>query len=379
MDANIGTAFDRARRRRFGAGAVLTLAVTVLVPAVAQAHTGVKFNGDRMIIDGAGGPGEPDKQDIRIEIDPLNSTRVLIRDLGPDGLVGPSGEEAKDNCLWSANMKEMRCPRSLFSRIQINAGVGEDRISVASNITVPVEQNGGIGHDTLNGGGGPNNLNGEAGNDTLIGGARGDRINGGGDTDLLSYASRSGPVTVNLTRSDGQGAPGENDTAFNIENVATGAGADSIFTKNGRPNAVSCGAGKDEVVSDSTFTDSVADDCEQIERIDKTAPTAKLKVKSRDIDRIVVSVLPSEDVTITIRTRASFHVGAAKTLRFKTTKRKLEGGTRKKIRLRISRKRKKAIEKALHKGRKVKARIRLTLTDAAGNKTVKTKKIRLKD
>jgi hypothetical protein len=69
--------------------------------------------------------------------------------------------------------------------IAIDAGEGDDIVSVASNLSVPVWMYGGGGNDRLEGGAGTNYVFGGAGADTLIGGAGSDQLYGGGGNDQI--------------------------------------------------------------------------------------------------------------------------------------------------------------------------------------------------
>jgi hypothetical protein len=71
---------------------------------------------------------------------------------------------------------ELVCKAPLVAGFEVNAGEGDDTVSVASAVEVPVTMRGGPGHDTLIGGGGP---------DKLIGGEGDDKIAGRGGSDVL--------------------------------------------------------------------------------------------------------------------------------------------------------------------------------------------------
>lgn len=103
---------------------------------------------------------------------------------------------------------------------------------------------GGPGRDELDGGGGGHDrLFGEDGNDVLSDGDRsgvaggphpgGDVMDGGRDTDMLSYAQRSGPVDVRLGLGALVGEPGEDDETRNFEAVLGGAGNDRLIGDSG--------------------------------------------------------------------------------------------------------------------------------------------------
>src|SRR4051812_302585 len=66
--------------------------------------------------------------------------------------------------------------------IRVQGGRGSDHISVDPTITIPVTIWGGLGDDTLVGGGGDDKLYGQLGTDTLVGGAGNDQLVTVGDS-----------------------------------------------------------------------------------------------------------------------------------------------------------------------------------------------------
>src|SRR6266480_3480159 len=80
---------------------------------------------------------------------------------------------------------------SFFSGLKILGNGGNDKITVASSVTVPV---------TLLGG---------AGNDFLDGGLGGDTMKGGGGKDTVDYSSRTTAVIVGVGTVSDDGAAGE--------------------------------------------------------------------------------------------------------------------------------------------------------------------------
>lgn len=70
-------------------------------------------------------------------------------------------------------------------RIVVDGGEGNDTISIASDLTLPVEIRGGAGNDTLEAGGGPATLLGGAGDDTLKATTHGALLDGGVGHDTL--------------------------------------------------------------------------------------------------------------------------------------------------------------------------------------------------
>jgi Ca2+-binding RTX toxin-like protein len=68
----------------------------------------------------------------------------------------------------------------------INAGDGDDLVTIAAAVTRPATVTGGDGIDVITAGGGNSVLLGQNGNDVLLGGAGDDVIVGGDDADFLS-------------------------------------------------------------------------------------------------------------------------------------------------------------------------------------------------
>jgi hypothetical protein len=84
---------------------------------------------------------------------------------------------------------ELVCKAPLVAGFEVNAGEGDDTVSVASTIDVPVTMRGGPGRDSLVGGSGPDKLIGGEGNDKLAGRGGDDLIFGGfGNDELLGGA-----------------------------------------------------------------------------------------------------------------------------------------------------------------------------------------------
>lgn len=80
---------------------------------------------------------------------------------------------------------QLVCAAPAIGGFEVNAGAGDDRISVAPNVTIPVTMRGGAGDDVLLGGSGPDKLIGGEGNDRLVGGRGDDRLFGGEGDDVL--------------------------------------------------------------------------------------------------------------------------------------------------------------------------------------------------
>ena len=110
--------------------------------------------------------------------------------LSPDGreYVIDSNDplEAPAICANPAgNPEELTCPAPDVSGFEVNAGEGDDTVTVAREVPVGVTLRGGPGNDRLVGGAGNDKLIGGSGNDVLVGGAGNDLLIGGPGNDTL--------------------------------------------------------------------------------------------------------------------------------------------------------------------------------------------------
>ncbi len=71
------------------------------------------------------------------------------------------------------------------TRIYVNAGAGNDQITLDGTVDVPATILGGDGNDTLRGGNGPNTISGGAGNDWIYGGDGADSLSGDAGDDVI--------------------------------------------------------------------------------------------------------------------------------------------------------------------------------------------------
>jgi hypothetical protein len=112
---------------------------------------------------------------------------------------------------------------------------------------------------------------------------------------------------------------------------------------------------------------------------DKVAPVTSLRFpRVQDIDKLYVKVHTSE--TATIRATGTIRVrNASKVYRFKTSTLSLAGNASTKVRLKLAKKKLKAVKRALRKKRRLKAKITVTATDAAGNRRAKKATLRIKN
>lgn len=108
------------------------------------------------------------------------------------------------------NPNELACEAPSIAGFEVNAGGGNDSVTVAREISIPVTMRGGAGNDTLVGGSGPDKLLGGPGDDRLVGGPGNDVLYGGPGNDVLI----GGPGDDVLHGGPGEdvlrGGPGEN-------------------------------------------------------------------------------------------------------------------------------------------------------------------------
>ena len=103
---------------------------------------------------------------------------------------------------------------------------------------------GGAGNDSLSGGGGSDSLLGGVGNDNLTGGAGNDTMRGGDGVDTADFAAAGLDIKVDL--STGKATGDGTDLLFDIENVTTGGGSDSLVG-NTNANDLTAGTGSDNL------------------------------------------------------------------------------------------------------------------------------------
>jgi hypothetical protein len=117
-------------------------------------------------------------------------------------------------------------------------------------------------------------------------------------------------------------------------------------------------------------------------RRDITAPLLKIRHSGRQrILRqhgIFVTLSGNEDSTARLTGTVSVPGGAAKVLRFKSAKRSLKAGKSAKVKLALGKGALKKVAKALKRGKKLKAKVTVVVTDAAGNRSVKKLTVALK-
>jgi Ca2+-binding RTX toxin-like protein len=150
-----------------------------------------------------------------------------------------------------------------------DTGAHQGEAGEGDTVTAVEGAYGGAGDDHLTGDAGPNLLDGGPGQDTIVGGDGDDAIAGGsifdpnsgavlsdgrdlldggeGGQDELLYYERTTPVTVDLAKTDGQGAAGENDQALGFEDVTAGSANDVLSGSPGHNELY--GSGGDDVLN----------------------------------------------------------------------------------------------------------------------------------
>lgn len=112
---------------------------------------------------------------------------------------------------------------------------------------------------------------------------------------------------------------------------------------------------------------------------DKRKPKTTLGGKKvQDVDKLAVTVKLDENGSVTASGTVRVP-NSSKVYRFKKVKKSAKAGKKVKLRLRLSKKSKRAVKHALGAGRKLKAKIKVVGSDKAGNKTTKRKTVRLTD
>ncbi len=140
-------------------------------------------------------------------------------------------------------------PNSSVTRILVDAGGGNDRVTVETTLSLRTTLAGGAGHDVLLGGSGNDHLAGGSGNDKLVGRKGNDVLDGGSGIDLVEYSDRGRGegVVASLDGLANDGGPGEVDFILhNVENLL-GGGGDDVLYGNAGPNVIAGGRGADTI------------------------------------------------------------------------------------------------------------------------------------
>ncbi|GIW76740.1 MAG: hypothetical protein KatS3mg104_1803 [Phycisphaerae bacterium] len=138
---------------------------------------------------------------------------------------------------------------STISRISVDAGSGNDKVTVETTVTKPTSLAGAAGRDVLLGGSGNDYLAGGSGNDKLVGRLGNDTLDGGSGIDLVEYTDRGRGegVVASLDGLANDGGPSEVDWILdNVENLLGGNG-DDLLSGNAGPNIIAGGRGADTI------------------------------------------------------------------------------------------------------------------------------------
>ena len=135
---------------------------------------------------------------------------------------------------------------SAVTAIRVNAGKGNDQVTIGAGLDVPATVLGDKGNDVLRGSGGDDNIDGGVGNDDCAGGRGDDFVTGGSGKDVL------------------RGDTGNDDVGGDdgLDRVRGGSGKDRC-SGGGGDDRVSGGSGRDDLRGDDggdTFDDSDARD-----------------------------------------------------------------------------------------------------------------------
>lgn len=108
------------------------------------------------------------------------------------------------------NPNELLCDAPSIAGFEVNAGGGDDEVTVAKDVTAPVTMRGGAGDDLLVGGGGPDKLIGGNGNDRLVGWRGDDLLYGGPGRDALIGGPGADLLHGGLGKDTPAAGPGRN-------------------------------------------------------------------------------------------------------------------------------------------------------------------------
>jgi hypothetical protein len=126
-------------------------------------------------------------------IERLEKRQLLSANLGANGALAVGGTSGGDNIAIRVSGTKVRVEVNgqlvtfaiaSVSSIVVDAGGGNDRVTLGAGITVAFVS-GGAGNDTLTGGAGNDTLSGDDGNDSIIGGDGNDALHGGAGADQL--------------------------------------------------------------------------------------------------------------------------------------------------------------------------------------------------
>ncbi|MDT4987000.1 MAG: hypothetical protein QOI74_1094, partial [Micromonosporaceae bacterium] len=225
----------------------LGIVATALLPAspARAASATVALQSGKIVFRAAAG------QVNNLTVSRLGTTGYMFADIVP---IAPGA-----GCA-AVGVAAVACIAAANVILDIDAGDLDDTVTKTSDNSSIIA--GGAGNDSLNGGPGltdpdvstSNDLRGGDGNDILTGGngtdvldggPGADKMLGGAGADLVTYASRTLPVTADLDGAADDGQAGEGDLiGTDVENLTGGSGND-VLTGNGANNVFNGGPGND--------------------------------------------------------------------------------------------------------------------------------------
>lgn len=125
---------------------------------------------------------------------------IVALEVGGNVCVNPEG-----------NPNELICDAPSIGSFEVNAGGGDDEVTVTPKVTIPVTMRGGEGNDLLRGGGGHDKLIGGAGKDWLYGQRGDDALYGGAGVDFLFGGPGADFLRGGLAKDVLRGGPGKDD------------------------------------------------------------------------------------------------------------------------------------------------------------------------
>jgi hypothetical protein len=97
----------------------------------------------------------------------------------------------------------------------------------------------------------------------------------------------------------------------------------------------------------------------------------------QDVDRLHLRVTPDEAVALLAGARVSIGK-SARIVRFRKARRTVSTGQRATVRLKLSKKNKRAVKRAIRRGERPRARVTVSAKDVSRNGLVKKRRVRLK-
>ncbi len=226
---------------RIALGAIAAL---LALPPVAGAHSIVRQSG------GETSYLSSDAVSLNTLDATASGTEIRLSDPTVDGGIDPGSSCRPGRTDANGFVTEVFCPRTGMSRVRVELGEREDKLT--STLDIAILALGGGGADTLATGQPADVLVGNEGNDTLDGGPGDDQVNGNEGDDTLRGSAGNDVV---------QAGPG-------ADVVEAGPGDDDVRLRDGSPDRVACGDGADRVDADAG--DEVAADCETVTRSSTT-------------------------------------------------------------------------------------------------------------